>query len=323
MARYLDPKNDLTFRRIFGEHPELLINFLNAVMPLEPDRMIVEVEYLPADLMPDNPTKKYSLVDVRCRDNYKRQFIVEMQMYWDKAFYSRIVFNAGKAYVRQLDRSEDFNLLQPVYTLALLNENFDHKTEQFYHHYQIVNRENTDEVIPGLEFVLVELLKFRPETVRARKLMVLWLRFLKEVGENMRALPPEMQENEYIRKAAELCEEAAFTPEELAAYDKYWDIIRTEKTLIESAWQKGLKKGLAEGEIKGEKKGLKKGLAEGEIKGLEKGKAEGKAEAKIETVINAHKAGCSIDTIVAITDLTPQQITEILIYPDKGREQNE
>ena len=281
MARYLDPKNDLTFKRIFGEHPDLLIHFLNAVMPMEPGRLIEEVEYLPADLMPETPTKKYSIVDVRCKDNYQRQFIVEMQMYWDKAFYNRIVFNAGKAYVRQLDRSDDFHLLQPVYTLALLNENFDLKTDRFYHHYQIVNRENTDEIIPGLEFVLVELTdKFRPETVSDRKLMVLWLSFLKETGEKMRELPPEMQENEYIRKAAELCEVGAFTPEELAAYDKYWDIIRTEKTLVEGAWRKG--------------------------------HAEGRAESKIEAAINAHKAGCSIDTITAITGLTAKQITEIL-----------
>ncbi|MDR0687643.1 MAG: Rpn family recombination-promoting nuclease/putative transposase, partial [Prevotellaceae bacterium] len=33
MARYLDPKNDLTFKRIFGEHPDLLKSFLNALMP--------------------------------------------------------------------------------------------------------------------------------------------------------------------------------------------------------------------------------------------------------------------------------------------------
>ena len=32
MALYLDPKNDLTFKRIFGEHPDLLIDFLNALM---------------------------------------------------------------------------------------------------------------------------------------------------------------------------------------------------------------------------------------------------------------------------------------------------
>ena len=85
MIRYLDPKNDLTFKRIFGEHPELLIMFLNAVMPFEPDRFIKEITYLPSEMIPDNPTRKYSLVDVRCRDNSGRQFIVEMQMYWDGA----------------------------------------------------------------------------------------------------------------------------------------------------------------------------------------------------------------------------------------------
>ena len=240
MARYLDPKADLTFKRIFGEHPELLINFLNAVMPFEQDRRIVEVEYLPIEQVPDNPGKKNSIVDVKCRDNHKRLFIVEMQMDWDEVFMNRIVFNAGKAYVRQLGRSEDYHLLQPVYTLALLNENFDHKTQQFYHHFQIVNRENTNEIIPCLEFILVELTaKFRPETMNDRKLMVLWLRFLKEVGEDMKILPAEMQENEYIRQAAELCEEGAFTPEELAAYDKYWDIFRTEKSRLSSALRKG------------------------------------------------------------------------------------
>ena len=289
MARYLDPKNDLTFKRIFGRHPDLLINFLNAVMPFESDRLIEEVEYLPSELTPYNPAKKYSLVDVRCRDNHKRQFIIEMQMYWDKNFYNRILFNAGKVYVSQLDRSENYSLLQPVYTLAILNENFDHKTEEFYHHFQIVNRENTDEIIPGLEFILVELTnKFRPATMSERKLMVLWLRFLKEVGEDLKTLPAEMQENEYIRKAAELCEEAAFTPAELAAYDKYWDIIRTEKTLFNSYWQNG------------------------EAKGLAKGRAEGKTEILERVVVDSKRNRFSLEQIQLITNLTHEQIIEIL-----------
>ena len=38
---------------------------------------------------------KYSMVDVRCVDNEKRQFIVEMQMYWDGAFTNRLISNAG------------------------------------------------------------------------------------------------------------------------------------------------------------------------------------------------------------------------------------
>jgi hypothetical protein len=46
MARYLDPKNDLVFKRIFGEHEDLLLSFLNALMPLEKGRVIKSLTYL-------------------------------------------------------------------------------------------------------------------------------------------------------------------------------------------------------------------------------------------------------------------------------------
>ena len=34
MARFLDPKADLTFKRVFGEHPNLAISLLNSLLPL-------------------------------------------------------------------------------------------------------------------------------------------------------------------------------------------------------------------------------------------------------------------------------------------------
>ena len=140
MARYLDPKNDLIFKRIFGENPDLLLAFLNALMPLSPGCLIEELTYLPTEQVPDTPGKKDSIVDVKCKDSNGRIFIVEMQMYWFEAFMNRVIFNAGKAYVRQLEKGNNYDLLHPVYSLAILNENFDHKTEQFYHHYSTVNR---------------------------------------------------------------------------------------------------------------------------------------------------------------------------------------
>ena len=280
MARYLDPKADLTFKRIFGQHPKLIISFLNAVMPFEPNNYIVEVEYLPSEMVPENPGRKYSIVDVRCTDNHKRQFIVELQSNWESGFMNRIVFNAGKAYVQQLGKGEEYDLLQPVYTLAILNENFDHKTERFYHHYKIVNVENTNEVIEGLEFVLVELVKFHPDRMADRKLTVLWLRFLKEVNESLKTLPPEMMEHEDIRMAAELCEEAAFTPEELAAYEKYWDMVRTERTATKSA--------------------------------IKRGEAKGRADEKAEIALKGLNMGMSVQDVSRLTGLSKQQIDEVI-----------
>ena len=66
--RYLDPKADLTFKHVFGEHPDLVISLLNALLPLKPRHEIREIEYLPAELVPENPLRKNSIVDVRCRD---------------------------------------------------------------------------------------------------------------------------------------------------------------------------------------------------------------------------------------------------------------
>ena len=60
---------------------------------------------------------------------------------------------------------------------------------------------------------------------------------------------------EEILQAMELTHESNYTPEQLAAYDKYIDAIRTEKTLIADAEARGEAKGEARGQAKGEAKG--------------------------------------------------------------------
>jgi predicted transposase/invertase (TIGR01784 family) len=303
MSCYLDPKNDLVFKRIFGEHPHLLKSFLNAVLPLPPGSLIESLQYLSPEQVPENPMRKDSIVDVKCMDNYKRQFIVEMQMYWSDFFRSRLVFNASKAYVRQLDRSKSYHLLQPVYGLGIINDVFDHTGAEFYHHYQTVNRENTDDVIRGLEFVLVELPKFKPLKWEDRKMAVLWFRFLREINDETRNVSADLLENADIQEALDLCEEGAFSPEELEVYDQYWDSIRTLKSLSESVSVAKIKshaEGHAEGEAKGRAEGRAEGIAEGEQKSL------------ISFVINCKRNGLSVQQIQAITGVGEEKILEIL-----------
>ncbi len=71
MAIYLDPKADLTFKKVFGEHKELMISFLNAMLPLPDNGQVEWIEYLEPELIPDHPLKKDTIVDVRCRDARK------------------------------------------------------------------------------------------------------------------------------------------------------------------------------------------------------------------------------------------------------------
>ena len=44
---YLDPKADLTFKKIFGNHPKRLISLLNALQSLNKDELIQQEQYLP------------------------------------------------------------------------------------------------------------------------------------------------------------------------------------------------------------------------------------------------------------------------------------
>ena len=246
--RYLNPKADLTFKKVFGKHPDLVISFLNALLPFEtPEEEIREVTYMNPELMPRSPLGKDSIVDVRCRNGMGRQFIVEMQMMWTSAYRQRVLFNASKAYVKQLEAGGDYDLLQPVYSLNIVNDTFS-TGDSYYHDYRIVEVEGTGEVIEGLRFVFVELPKFTPKNFGDKRMLVLWLRYLTEINEKTLDVPKELMENPEIRKAVAELEESAFTEEQLLGYDKFWDIVSTAKTNISSSYKDGKQEGLREGE---------------------------------------------------------------------------
>ena len=232
LMKYLDPKADLTFKKVFGEHPDLVKSLLNALLPFKnEEEEITSVTYLTPEMVPQTPTRKYSIVDVRCEDAQGRQFIVEMQMVWSVEFKQRVLFNASKAYVKQLNRGEDYSLLKPVYSLNLVNEVFEPELEDYYHYYHLVHEEHTDKVIDGLHLVFVELPKFTPHTFTEKKMQVLWLRYLTEIDEKTKEVPAELLASPEIAKAVSEIEESAYTEEELLGYDDFWDAVSVEKTL--------------------------------------------------------------------------------------------
>ncbi|MBP3287051.1 MAG: Rpn family recombination-promoting nuclease/putative transposase [Prevotella sp.] len=282
MGRYLDPKADITFKKVFGEHPDLLMSLLNALLPLEPGQEIVDLEYLPADLIPETPLTKYSIVDVRCRDRVGRQFIVEMQMEFNSEFTRRVLYNTSKAFVKQLDKGMHYDSIQPVYSLNLVNDIYVKDEEDYYHHYQMAEKNHPDHIIEGMHILFFELPKFKPQTITEKKMEVLWLRFLTEIDEKTKRAPAELLENAELNKALEIVEEAAYSEAEMNSYDKFWDAVSWENTMenkIKRREEQALKEGEARGLSKGEAIGLEKGeaigLEKGEAIGLEKGEAIG------------------------------------------------
>ena len=267
----LNPKNPYTFRKVFGQHPHLLKSFLNALLPLEPDAQIEELESLPSNLVPKVPEVRKNIVNARCVDQKKRQFIVEMQMLWTDSCMNRILFNTSKAYVKQLKTGQEYHLLQPVYSLNLVDDTFIKDSPEWYHHYRIVHALDTDRQIEGLEFVFVELPKFRPQTMAEKRMQVLWLRYLTEVGEKSTEVSTDLLAQQEVREAVEYVKESGFSEGELAAYEKYWDSVSVERTLLADAIAEGEAKGRAEGEAKGRAEGEQLGKQKVALKMLRKG----------------------------------------------------
>jgi predicted transposase/invertase (TIGR01784 family) len=296
--RYLDPKNDLTFKKVFGEHPHLLKSFLNAVMPIPEGKKIVSLEYLPAELVPEIPMFANSIVDVRCIDEKGQQFIVEMQMLWTDSFKSRVLFNASKAYIKQVGRGFQYKGLQPVYSLNIINENFDSNPDTYIHHYQIIHTQDSEKVMEGLEFVFIELPKFKAKKIAEKKLQVLWLRFLSEINDLQEGISPDFLDVPEIKEATELILESGLTKGELETYDRYWDIISTEKTFLVDAFDKGIEQGI---EI-------------GIMQGLEKEKQhieETIKAGKLVIAINAKLMGMTLSDISKLTGLSEQEIESL------------
>jgi len=251
--RYLDPKVDMAFKRIFGGHIDLLKSFLNALLPLEEDALIETLEYLPHEQAPELPLiEKYSIVDVKCKDTQGRIFIVEMQMIWSANFDKRVLFGGANAYVKQLKQGQNYKLLQPVYALAIINSNFIADSTDYYHHYKIIKVGDQQQTIAGLEFVFIELPKFKPQTHTDKRMTRLWLQFLEEIGKTPEQIPdPELQSEPAIAKALDLMQVSAFNEAELQAYHHSLDEWRSFHTLMDDTLAKGKAEGLAEGEANG------------------------------------------------------------------------
>lgn len=239
-SMFLSPKADITFKKVFGEHPDIVRSFLNAMLPLE-GREIVEIEYLTPELFPDNLEQKNSIVDVRCKDGEGRQFIVEMQMYWRKEMYERMVFNMAKVYSSQLNIGNTYQELKPIYGLCLLDD-IANKEEEFYHHLRISTSDNKI-VLDDFHLVLVELPKFKPKTFSEKKLRVLWLRFLTEINEQTEEMPEDMKEEPSLNKALSILQVTGMNNSERLGYDKFVDAVCWQRTLMRGAREDGIEEG--------------------------------------------------------------------------------
>ena len=286
--KYLDPKADLTFKKIFGNHPARLISLLNALLPLSEEEQIHEIEYLPTELVPENNSYRYAIANILCTDTKGNKLCVVIRMEWSKFFEQRVQFLASELYVDSAIKQVKYFAQYPTYSLNLISETFKYNTPDFIHNYRIVYGKDTHQVINGLHFTFIELPKFNPQTIVNNRMMVLWLRFLTEIDEDTKEIPSDLLNDPEIGKAVEELEISGFTDAELRAYDKFWDSVSVERTLLDDRYQKGMEKGRAEG--------MEKGMN----------------QRSLEIARNMLEKGMDASTVLEITGLSMDEIQQLI-----------
>jgi predicted transposase/invertase (TIGR01784 family) len=285
--RFVDIKNDIAFRKIFGSAKKsiCLISFLNAVLELEGVSRIKSVTFLNPYLIPRVIDEKSSLIDVRATDQRGRRFVVEMQIASKKGFKERVQYYTARDYSMQIDKGEDYTKLRPVYFIGILNFVNSRGTNYVSKHLTI-ETETGDNILNGIKYAFIQLPKFKKKEHELVTPTDKWTYFIKN-SENLKVIPDYVDE-EGLLTAFQEAEKYNWKKEELIAYDNASMRIQ---------------------DIRGEKElAREEALAEGLQQGIEQGIERGENN----LIIEMHKEGLSAETIAQLTKIQIVRVQQVI-----------
>jgi len=266
---FADLKNDFVFRRIFGKHPDILRGLLNDLLDRRGDQTIEAIEYLPSEQLPIVTGAKLSILDVKCRDRSGTTFVVEMQLLHIPGFVNRVVYNACKAYVDQLNAGQLYTALADVVAISICDFELWPDAQQdaqklprvpMLSRWNMTERGSGNHGLLQVQYAFLELPKLpahKPETG-----VELWAWLFVHAPE-LTEVPPELPPGPH-RAAVELANEEAFTPAEREAYRRVFDEIQQARELMNlalTAEARGLAKGLVKGGLDATRSALRRVLA--------------------------------------------------------------
>ena len=270
--RFADPKNDIAFKKIFGDekHKEVLISFLNSVLDFKYDKTIIDVTLDNTYQLSTIEELKDTILDVKAKNQNGEEFIVEMQKKDGGDFTKRSLYYTSKAYVNQIDVAEKYLELKKVYYIAIVDFNI-FENQSFISRHLIINQETTKQDLKDMEFTFVELKKFNLLLKDCDTLVKKWIYFINNAS-SLDLIPQEFDNLQPFQTAFNTANTYTWKKKELEYYDKV---------------------------------SLKKG---DDKNALNKAKNDGKLERSIEIAKNSIAQGLDNNTISLITNLSVEQI---------------
>jgi predicted transposase/invertase (TIGR01784 family) len=294
IARFLDPKNDFAFKQVFGtkKHKGILIPFLNDVLKLTGEHIITDVQFLTPIQDPEIAAKKQSIVDVLCKDESGRQFIIEMQVAKTTGFKERAIFYASKAYVNQMVKGGQYEHLKEVIFIAIIDYELFPNKVNYHSTHRLYDQDTHEHDLSGLRFEFLELPRFKKNLDDITTMVEKWCYYFKYAPETtLEELERLVGSDEVIKEAYQALDSASWTEDELRLYEQETKSENDALSMLRQA----------------ELEGIEKGREEGIEKGLAQGRAELQTE-KLAIASNMLVEGLPTSVIVRLTKLTEAEV---------------
>ena len=303
--KFADVKNDVAFRKIFGNEnrKEVLISFLNAILEFEGKQCIIDVKIINPYQLPKLSGGKVTIIDVKATDQSGRQYIVEMQVAEKKDFAKRVLYYTAKSYSDQIKRGDFYRKLKPAIFIGILDFR-QTQNENYLSRNRILDIDTGEHTIKDVEFTFIELPKFKLKEDELQSLSEKWIYFIKN-AENLTVLPDNINDNG-LKSAYEEANQYTWSREELDAYDYVY--MREEDARAERDF---IKEKMKEAEEEKRKAEEEKRKAEEKTKIAEEEKQ--KAEEKLKTgVIGLYKNNVPISIISLSLNMAEEKINAII-----------
>jgi predicted transposase/invertase (TIGR01784 family) len=234
--RFIDPKIDFAFKKIFGssDSKDILINFLNAIL-YEAQPLIEDLEII--DSQPENPTlgAQETRLDVKATINGDRIALVEIQLINVPSFGNRVLYNAAKSYSQQLTGKDRYERLKTVISLKIADFEMFENQPEFMSRFVFQEKEQQFECPDtAIELVFLELPKFSKELAALETTADQWIYFIKNTS-TLETVPETLSAVPEIQKAFRIAREDNFTQEELKELQKQELWIQDQQIAIEIA----------------------------------------------------------------------------------------
>ena len=242
--RFINPKTDLAFKKIFGSDSshEVLIDFLDSLLYASRG-IIVGLEILNPWLAPKIRGVKDTYLDVRARLQDGRQVIIEMQVLNVEGFEKRILYNAAKAYSIQLPTGGDYTELAPVIALTLTDFLMFPGHGPYLSRFVLKEKDYLlDYPQDDLELVFVELPKFDKPLAELANQAERWLYFIQH-ARDLTMIPAEFANDPPLHRAFDLANAAQLTRDEEEDLEKREIFIHDQRNAIIKATKQGMEQG--------------------------------------------------------------------------------